>query len=325
MTVDCSTDVTAILRRRPAAHRLTYGAFIQGNFWADDRTFVLPLKPMGFRHAVQYAAQYHELVDGSIRETKILDLLATQGIEALPVIAFVYFANTSDEPQAIEREGRERFESAEQLVGWITGDYLNEFAYLSATSSQYFLRMVPPHSRRRLLLGPGNIGPALANNINKLRELTALDDRFAFAPSLYRDALHERNLLFKAARLFGVLEALAYALKADGVGSRKAVRKMLGLESGALGEISDGGRKIRFDRIELSGRLRDKLFHGAPFRRNDLSEEWRDSFDILSDFPEHLVSSLMSDCELEFARWGNGASAARKAADEHRCRDKELD
>ena len=90
---------------------------------------------------------------------------------------------------------------------------------------------------------------------------------------------------------------------------------MLGLQAGATGEINYGGRTVRFERIELAGRLRDRIFHGVRFERNDLSTEWRDSFDLLSDQPDELISALMSDCELEFARWGNNASVARTKAD----------
>ena len=214
----------------------------------------------------------------------------------------------------MERDAQPKLDRAEQLVGWITGDYLSDFAYLTATSEDYYLRLVPPHSRRRMLLGPGNIGEDLGRNLNSINEAADEDEHFAFALSLYRDALHEANQLFKIARLFSVLEALAYALKAGGVGSRRAIRTMLDLEAGAVGETSYGGRTIRFERIELSGRLRDKLFHGVQFRREELNDEWRDSYDLLTDKPEILVDALMSDCELQFARWGNNNSIAREAA-----------
>src|SRR5262245_36838409 len=168
-----------------------------------------------------------------------------------------------------------------------------------------------PPTRRRMRLGPGN----LETNIANIRDAADSDEHFAFALSRYGDALHERNNHFKIARLFSVLEGLAYALKTDKVRSRAAVRLMLGLEADATEEISYGGRTIRYQRIELSGRLRDKLYHGVPFGRDDLSAEWRDSFDVLSEQPDALINALVSDCELEFAKWGNNASVARTAAE----------
>ncbi len=314
MTQPDSNDVLEIMRRRPAVHRLTYGAFIQGHFWLDEWTFVVPLQTMGFDHGADYAARYHSEIFGCAPEEQAIITLREQGKDTLPVIAFIYFPSVEGTPEAMERAAQPKLSRAEQLVGWITGDYLNDFAYLTATSEQYYFRVVPPQTRRRMLLGPGNVGEALGRNLKAINDAADADERFAFALSLYRDGLHEANKLFKIARLFGVLEALAYALKAGGVGSRTAIRTMLGLEAGAVCEINYGGRTIRYERIELSGRLRDRLFHGAQFRREDLSTEWRDSFDLLTEKPDALINDLMSDCELEFARWGNNASKAREAA-----------
>jgi hypothetical protein len=226
----------------------------------------------------------------------------------------VYFPEQAGSPETLEAAAKPFLDRAEQLISWVSGDNLTEFAYLIATEAQAYFRLTPPHSSRRLLLGPGNVGKDLQHNVDNIRQSADIDERFALALSMYRDALHEKNVLFKIARLFSVLESLAYALKGDGVGSRSAIRTMLGLEKGATGEVSYNGRRIRYERIELAGRLRDRVFHGAQFRSEDLSAEWRDSFDLLTDRPNDIARALMSDCELEFARWGNGASKGRAAA-----------
>lgn len=90
---------------------------------------------------------------------------------------------------------------------------------------------------------------------------------------------------------------------------------MLVLENGALCEVSYAGRTVRCERIELAGRLPDRIFHGLPFRREELSVEWRDSFDILTDQPSTLMSALMGDCEIQLAGWANNTSVARAAAE----------
>lgn len=113
----------------------------------------------------------------------------------------------------MEAASKPALDRAEEIVGWISGDYLTEFAYLTITRELAHFRLVPPHSRHRLLLGPGNVGPPLSANVRAISAAADADERFAFALGLYRDALHEPNELFKIARLFGVLEALAYALK----------------------------------------------------------------------------------------------------------------
>jgi hypothetical protein len=276
---------------------------------------------MGFNNAANYAIEYHKMVAGFAPDQATVEELHAQGAEALPVITFVH-SEIDGDALAMENAASPHLERAEQLIGWISGDYLNEFAYFTAATTGYCFRLVPPQSHRRLLLGPGNVGEALAQNIKNIGSLADADERFAFALSLYRDALHEKNLHFKIARLFSVLESLSYALK-KGNGSRSAIRTMLRLEHGAVGEGSYAGRKIRYERIELAGRLRDKLFHGVPFERKELSEEWRESFDLLSERPEVIASDLMADCELEFARWGNNASVARAAAEERRQRKEE--
>ena len=93
---------------------------------------------------------------------------------------------------------------------------------------------------------------------------------------------------------------------------------MIGLQDGQ--NLTDrthdkDGVELVYDRIELSGRLRDKLFHGSPFRREDLKEEWRGGFDLIVDNPEILVLDLMGDCELEISKWANNSSRARTAAE----------
>jgi hypothetical protein len=38
-------------------------------------------------------------------------------------------------------------------------------------------------------------------------------------------------------------------------------------------------------------------------------------FDVLNEQPDALIRDLLADCEIEFARWGNNASAGRTAAE----------
>lgn len=113
---------------------------------------------------------------------------------------------------------------------------------------------------------------------------------------------------------FNVLESLAYALKNADTGSRRAVKIMLGLEAGAMCNLQVDGRQISYDRIEIAGRLRDKYFHGSPFREEDLIAEARSVFYLIEHRPEIIADALLTDCELALARWANDASPARDAA-----------
>lgn len=77
-------------------------------------------------------------------------------------------------------------------------------------------------------------------------------------------------------------------------------------------QLNIGGKEYKFDRIEIAGRLRDKLFHGVPFKESDLNSQSKHVFELIKCEPELIASSLRDDCELEFARWANGASNGLK-------------
>jgi hypothetical protein len=308
-------EVLTTLRRRPAVHRLTSGAFLQEPVWIDQQTYAVPLRPMGFQYAVNYTVYYNQMIADVPIDQQAAEQLGQEGADTHPIVTFIHYPSIEDDPVKMEASALPHLDKAEQLIGWMTGDYLSHFAFVVVTTEGTSVRLTPPASRRRQMFGAGHTGATPGQNVRNLGLLVDSNERFAFALSLYRDALHEKNVLFKIARFFAVLESLAYALKADGVGSRTAVRRMLGLEGGAVGEITFNGRKVRYERIELAGRLRDKLFHGAPFERTDLKTEWRDSFDLLVEQPVQIANSLMSDCEVEFARWGSNVSVARLAAE----------
>ena len=256
-----NTDIHELLdamRRRPAVHRLAYGAFIQGHLWFDEQTLIVPLTAMGFDHGVEYAVKYYQQILGCPPDEGAVAGLREQARYALPVLAFIHF-QAEDEPAAMAAASKPVLDRAEQIVGWISGDYLTEFANLIVTNERAYFNVVPPHSNQRLLLGPGNVGASLVANIKAISSAADADERFAFALGMYRDALHEKNEQFKIVRLFNVLEGLAYALK-ESNGSRSAIRKMLELEAGAVSSISYAGGTIRYERIELAGRLRVTSF-----------------------------------------------------------------
>lgn len=306
----------SFVAKRPAVHRLAHGAFLQERILIDEFTLVEPLQPIGLNHLLDYAAQYHREIFGVSPSQEALQALSAHGQESLPAISIIHLPSEDAEPQVLLENSRRAFDSAEQIISWISGNYPVAFIEFVSRQAGAGARLLPPMGTKRLLLGFGNIGPDQQSRIERIVKATREDERFAFALSLYRDAMQELNPQFQMARLFTVLEALAHALKRDGVGSRNAVRTMLGVSSGATGEIVlADGRKILFDRIELAGRLRDKLFHGVPFERSDLTEQWRDGFELIQVHPDQLIGALKSDCDLEIARWANGASVARSAAE----------
>ncbi|MCK2086749.1 hypothetical protein MXC99_00885 [Thauera aromatica] len=303
------------ISRRPAVHRLCYGAFLQSPIWISPDVLAVPLASLGFNTEVGYVASYLRQFFGVELTSEQTTAGLAQGAESLPVITVIYFPAVSAPSEVLEAAAHAKIEQAEQIIAWVSGERLTEFAYVTLTDqAPPFFRMVPPHSRRRQHLGFGNTAKALQEKVDRIREAAEEDPRFAFAMSLFADATREKNPLFKVCRLFNVLESLAYALKGEEIKSRRAVKIMLNLEDGAMCHLQVDGREISYDRIEIAGRLRDKFFHGTPFREKDLIPEARSVFYLIEHHPELIADTLMADCELALARWANNASPARDAA-----------
>jgi hypothetical protein len=303
------------IARRPAVHRLCYGAFLQAPVWICSDVLAVPLVALGFDAELGYLAKYLRQFFGIELGPEEAEAGRGQGVEALPVITVIYFPKASAPPSELEIGARDSLERAEQIIAWATGERLTEFAFVTVTDKdQPYFRMAPPYSRRRLRLGFGNTGDAFQSNVERIKQAADEDPRFAFAMALFTDAAHEPNPLFKVCRLFNVLESLAYALKDEKTKSRRAVKIMLGLEGSAMSAVEVDGRRISYDRIEIAGRLRDKYFHGSPFREKDLNDEARPVFYLIDHRPETIADELLHDCERALATWANNASPGRDAA-----------
>lgn len=301
-----------VLRQRPSVHKLCYGAFIQETLKLKENVYAVPLKAIGFAKESEYTAQYVIDVCGGSVEQKQIDSLIQQGKQSLPVIALVVVLDQFDTPERMEFKAEEELAIPEKVTGWSAGESLIPFAYITSSIEQHFFRILPPHSRRRQRLGFGNAGNDYLEQISRMVECAEKDEHFLFAISLYRDALAEDNQIFRIARFFSCLESLAYKIKSAKFPSRKAVKALLGLEDGAMTHHHIDGKNYKFDRIEIAGRLRDKLFHGVPFKESDLNAKSKHVFELMESKPEIIASSLRDDCELEFARWANGASNGNK-------------
>lgn len=302
-------DVMFILKHKPAVHKLCYGAFIQETIKLNESVYAVPLKALGFSDESEYTAKYVVDIFGEKVEQQQLEDLKNQGENALPVIVLVVQLNKNDDtPETMEKRAESELTIPEKIVGWAAGEELTPFAYVTNSIKQNYFRVVPPHSRRRQRLGFGNTGADFSGQIQRMIGCAQSDEHFLFALSLYKDALNESNQIFKIARFFSVLESLAYKIKSDECPSRKAVKQLLGHTDGAMVCSKFAEKEYKFDRIEISGRLRDKLFHGVPFKEKDLNQASQHVFELLERQPETIADLLRDDCELEFSRWANGSS-----------------
>ncbi len=301
------------LAHRPAVHQLLYGAYIQEPLHLRTNVSAYPLSPLGFHSEANYAARYaSEIVGASVDQTA-LDGLRQQSAAARPVVAVAVRLALDAPPDQLERSAATDLSNARMVLGWVAGELPEAFALVTASVQGVHFRTLAPQSRRRQRLGFGNTGPDYYAQLYRILELVESDERFAFALSLFKDALREDNAEFRVARFFSCLEALAYRLK-KGVGARTAVRDLLGLEDSALATIPIDGLECRFDRVELAGRIRDKLFHGAPFDPAELDPGAKRAYHYLRLHPEQMRDILQADCELEIARWANGASRGQRSS-----------
>lgn len=308
-------DVIQGLQRRPAVHALCYGAFLQESLSLSDELLVVPLKALGFdAQAIRVADYAREIVGAQVDASRVAQL-RQQGSQAHPVTVIAIFVSADGKPEEAQEEAEPILARCMKALSWCTGDELALFGIVVATSQETVFKLLPPYSRQRRRLGPGNTGENFLNQVRRIMEAAEQNEHFEFALTMYHDALREKNAHFRIARLFAVLESLAYKLK-KGRPSRYAVRFMLGLkESGQVIPCHVGDEVYPLDAIEIAGRLRDKLFHGVPLPPGDLREDVRSVYELLRNSPTIIADRLTTYCQLEIARWANNQSRARAAAE----------
>jgi hypothetical protein len=309
------SSLLAMLHRTPSVHQLCYGVFLQEALEIAPDLWAVPLQSLGFAAEANYTVQYGLQIAGVSFDQTAVQNMVEQGGQALPVVAIVRFLNADAAPEELERNSSEELQRTRRILSWSTGDELTPFAMLVCTTTRSFTRILPPSSRRRLRLGFGNTGDDFNQQVGRIYSAAMGDQHFEYALSLLHDAHRELNPVFKIARLFNCLECLASSLKAKhGGASRKAVKDLLDLPEGAMSEEVIGDKRYRYDPVEIAGRVRDKVFHGASFREEHLNAESKHVFELLQLHPESLISAMLAYCELEIARWANGVSRGRGAA-----------
>ena len=303
------------LSHRPAVHQLLLGAFIQEPLHLRANVSAFPLSPLAFDAEAAFTARYAREVLGATVDVPALDKLRQDGAHARPVIALAVRLTIDASPEQLERNADSDLRRARSVISWAAGEVPEPFAIVTSTLKDVCFRLLAPQSRRRQRLGFGNTGPDYYATLYRIQENAEKDERFAFALTLFRDALRDDSPEFRVARFFSCLEALAYRLKNKDTASRAAVRKLLGLEDGALAMIPIDGSDCQYDRVEVGGRIRDKLFHGVPFDPDELTPDARRAYLHLRQYPEQMRDMLLVDCELAIANWANDTSPGRESSE----------
>jgi hypothetical protein len=300
----------SILRQRPAVHMLCRGAFLQETLSISPTLFAVPLTELGMKDEARIATEYASTLSPGRADAMGIGNLANQGQNAHPLLALVVFGVDIAPPNSMETEATPALERARAIASWSAGATAIPFAFVIATQEGTYCRMVPPRETRRIRLGFGNTGVDYTKQLSRIFDAAEYDERFAFALTLFRDALREPNAEFRISRFYACLEALAYHLKRKHHGkSRDAIRDLLGGDDQYIARLRFASEpEITFDRIAIAGRMRDKFFHGASFDGTTLSAADRVAYTRLRKQLDYLADLLQADCELEIARWANGHS-----------------
>lgn len=295
-------DETAkqLLCKQPAVHELCSGGFLSEVVQFDEDLAAIPLQPLGSDDQIEFLVRYARDLIGVKFDEPIAFEARLRGIISSPVVSLVCALNQDGNLNDIEASIRPRIEMARHVISCVAVQPFVPFAlFIHANGSKGFYRLIrPAHqgARNRILSIMELETPhLLAKIFSKAND----DESYSFALSLLHDAVAESNPRFRIARLFNVLECLASENKTGGLPSRKAVRYLLGFPTeGDVKEWTIEGQQYSFDIIELAGRLRDKLFHGASLSPEDLQKNVRPAFSLLETAPLHIADTLTEYCKI---------------------------
>jgi len=260
-------DALLFLRRRPAVHQLCVGSWIQTPFEMGEGVWAFSLQALGFADEVGYLATYTSQVIGAPVDETAVQTLLNDAREALPVVALCLPLAVDAPAEDLEALAAPRLERARMVLAWTSARDVTPIGMVVANTEKTFFRPMPPqYSNRRFLFGLGGTQADFQQTLLRLSDASLKDERFTFALSLYHDALKEPNARFRIGRMFNVLEALAYQVKATTRESRKAVKQLLGLSAGPRLKCRETGSNIDSMRSRSRDAFATSCFTVCPSR-----------------------------------------------------------
>lgn len=293
---------------KPCVHLLCHGAYLQEPISLSDQHTVFPLSPLGSDDTATMLGEYVQSIGVGV-DSEAVRRLKKQGELFRPVLSLVVKIDDWKGPEHAEERASSYIDRLMSLVSWASGNEVQPFGYLTLgpEEGESYFRLTPPIGNRRTRLGFGNVGEDFTASLNMIWQKCEEDERFEFILSMLRDANEERNARFRVARFYNCLEAFAYKLKKH-MGSRDAVRKLLGIDKGKTGQMVILGKTFDYDIVLGAGILRDQLFHGVRPNFDKANSDALDTFDLLNEYPDEFASSLKSHVELEVLRWATNRS-----------------
>lgn len=306
-----------VFKARPSVHVLCKGAFLQRQVRLASDAFATPLSSVGYACEADFAFRFSSDILGRAIVPDDALAIAQAHAEEQPAVVISVIRAVDADSSDIVSAAWPTVVRVRSVMSWISGDLPEPFAVVVYRDSGPEFSFRPPFSRRRQRLELSGAGDSSQQQAALIFEHASRDAHFAFALALYQDALRDSDAEMRVSRFFMCLESLAFRLKGDGVGSRAAIRKLLGLERGAfVHHTLPGGRSVTVDRVEIAGRVRDKLLHGIAFDSTTLNSDARDFYEWARTNPGYFRDFLARDCELELLKWANGTSAGRPDRDD---------
>ncbi len=237
-----------------------------------------------------------------ISEKEFAELVEV-GRNAYPGVVLVWHSVRDAPSDELLRSSDLSFRRAQRLLSVVTGDRTEIIAQAVIHAQGHKYELLPAKSRRRQRLWfSQEEAVGFERSVVRLADKSESDSRIALALQLYLDAINDKSDEFRLIKLYNVLECLASTQKADGVGSRDAIRKMLGVAPGPTSPIEYKGGPVSFDIISVAGRIRDKIMHGARIDGDTFAANDRGAIDVLAYEPFKIADELQRMVDDHFHR-----------------------
>ena len=291
------------LRRRPSVQKICIGAYLQQPMFVTPAVLAVPLSAVGYGGVVKLVAEYLSAdLELPVSEKEVTELVEA-GKHTYPGVALVWHPVSDATTEELLGASEPSFRRAQRMLSVVSGDRTEIVAHivLHADGHKYELQPVRGRTRQRLWFSQQE-ADGFERSVVRLAELSESDSRVSLALQLYLDAINDRSDEFRLVKLYNVLECLASTQKADGVGSRDAIRGMLGIAPGPTAPVEYKGNPVSFDLISVAGRVRDKIMHGARIDRDTFAANDRGAIDILAYEPFKLADELQRMVDDHFQR-----------------------
>lgn len=323
------------IRRRPSVHVLCTGAMLLERMEISDDIVCIPCAPIGNQTKATILAKYALEILKIPFDQHGFDHAFAAGLMNDPMTVIVIKNRYNGTLDEINQKIEGKLKLSLNIVSSILGKPLFPFyeLFVSENKTSQF-RMVPQIGHRsQTRTGIFRYEMENSDLARRLFSAAQKEDRLSFILSLLHDLIRENNPEFQIARVFNVLEAIAWEQKRElrtvstwssfqswlfsivgrrvsgqdsQVGSRAAVRRLLNMEGNkSLREFKYKSVSYKFDPIEFSGHIRDKLYHGARIRRSKLPTKVRPGLDLMQNNPHMIVDVLMDFAKTAVYSWIN--------------------